>query len=691
MLPRSGQRRSIPDAAAPMTDRGVGARIEELRSQIRQHDYRYYVLDDPEISDARYDALLRELRELESAHPGLLTPDSPTQRVGGSVSDAFGEVVHAVPMLSLENAFSEQDVLDFDRRVRERLDVASVEYCAEPKIDGLAISLRYERGRLVQAATRGDGTRGEDVTANVRAIRSVPLVLAGGHPPLIEVRGEVYMTRRSFEELNRRATARGEKTFVNPRNAAAGSLRQLDAKVTAERALDIYCYGVGATEPWTQARRHSEVLAALRTLGLRTCPQVEVVAGVTAALDYYARMAGLRDDLGYDIDGVVYKVERLDWQRDLGFVARAPRWAVAHKFPAQEETTIVRDVEFQVGRTGALTPVARLEPVFVGGVTVSNVTLHNVDELARKDVRIGDTVVVRRAGDVIPEVVRVVTDLRPADARTVVLPARCPACGSHVTRADGESVARCSGGLVCSAQRREALRHFASRRAMDVEGLGDKLVEQLVESGRVGTPADLYSLTAEELADLERMGPKSAANLVEALERSKRTTLPRFLFALGIRDVGEATALALATHFGSLEPLEAAALEEIQQVRDVGPVVAAHVRDFFAEERNRAVIAALRSRGVAWPELAPARTDAGGALAGETVVITGTLASMTRDEAREAARAAGATVTDSVSRRTTLLVVGAEAGSKLRKAEELGVAIVDEDGFRRRLGLEPAP
>jgi DNA ligase (NAD+) len=671
-----------------MTAREAAKRIAELREQVRRHDHRYYVLDDPEISDARYDALLAELRELEAAHPDLVTPDSPTQRVGGAPSSAFGEVVHAVPMLSLDNAFSEQDVLDFDRRVRERLDVETVDYSAEPKIDGLAISLRYEDGRLVQAATRGDGTRGEDVTANVRAIRSVPLALRGPQlPALLEVRGEVYMTRRSFDALNRRASERGEKTFVNPRNAAAGSLRQLDPRVTASRALDLFCYGVGATRGWSVPARHNGVLAALRELGLRTCPQIEVVKGVAGALDYYARMARRRDALGYDIDGVVYKVDRLDWQRDLGFVARAPRWAVAHKFPAQEETTVVRDVEFQVGRTGALTPVARLEPVFVGGVTVSNVTLHNMDELARKDVRVGDTVVIRRAGDVIPEVVRVIPDLRPDGARPVALPRRCPVCGSHVTRSEGEAVARCSGGLVCSAQRREALRHFASRRAMDVEGLGDKLVEQLVDAGRVETPADLYSLTVDELAGLERMGPKSAANLVDALERSKQTTLPRFLFALGIRDVGESTALALAAHFGRLAALESATLEEIQQVRDVGPVVAAHVRDFFDEQRNRKVIAALRKRGVSWPEAAPAPVASEGPLSGETVVITGTLASMTRDEARHAARAAGATVTDSVSKKTTLLVVGAEAGSKLRKAQELGVAIVDEDQFRQRLGL----
>ncbi len=668
-----------------MAARDAARRITELREQVRRHDYRYYVLDDPEISDARYDALLRELRELEAAHPALIAPDSPTQRVGGEASATFGDVVHAVPMLSLENAFSEQDVLDFDRRVRERLDTEAVEYSAEPKIDGLAISLRYEQGRLVQAATRGDGTKGEDVTANVRAIRSVPLTLRGSAPRLLEVRGEVFMTRRAFEQLNRRAAGQGEKTFANPRNAAAGSLRQLDPKVTESRSLDLFFYGVGATEGWVVPRRHSETLAVLRELGLRTCPAVAVVTGVEGCLEYYADMSRRRNSLGYEIDGVVYKVDRIDWQRDLGFVARAPRWAVAHKFPAQEETTVVRDVEFQVGRTGALTPVARLEPVFVGGVTVSNVTLHNMDELARKDVRIGDTVVVRRAGDVIPEVVRVITGLRPPGARIVELPLLCPVCGSHVTRAEGEAVARCSGGLVCRAQRREALRHFASRRAMDIEGLGDKLVEQLVDAGRVETPADLYALTADELAGLERMGARSAANLVEALERSKRTTLPRFLFALGIRDVGESTALALANHFGRLEAIANATPEQIEQVREVGPVVAAHVRDFFTEQRNLTVIAALRERGVSWPEGAPVRKPGEGPLTGETLVITGTLASLTRDEARDAARAAGATVTDSVSRKTTLLVAGAEAGSKLRKAQELGVTIIDEDEFRRRL------
>lgn len=659
----------------------VADRLRELRAQIEHHDFRYYVCDDPEVSDAQYDRLIGELRSLEAAHPELVTADSPTQRVGGQPSRDFGEVLHAVPMLSLDNAFTDEDIVAFDRRIRERLDVAQVQYCAEPKIDGLAISLRYERGVLVQAATRGDGTTGEDVTANVRAIRSVPLRLLGSAPEVFEVRGEVFMTRLAFKELNRRQAEKGDKTFANPRNAAAGSLRQLDPAITAARSLDIFLYGIGAVSGWDTPDRHSKVLAELRQQGLRTCPEISVVTGVAGCLQYHARIAGLRDSLGYDIDGVVYKVDRFDWQRDLGFVARAPRWAIAHKFPAQEEITTVRDVEFQVGRTGALTPVARLEPVFVGGVTVSNVTLHNMDELQRKDVRIGDTVVVRRAGDVIPEVVRVVTERRPEGSRAVSLPTECPVCGSHVARAEGEAVARCTGGLVCSAQRREALRHFASRRAMDIEGLGDKVIEQLVEAGRVHTPADLYTLAPDELVELDRMGPKSARNLVDALERSKQTSLPRFLFALGIRDVGEATALALSEHFGGIAPLVAASADEIQQVRDVGPVVASHVVEFFAEPRNRQVVDSLIAAGLHWPAGTAKSNRDDGPLTGQVVVITGTLTGMSRDEAREAARAAGATVTDAISKKTTLLVVGAEAGSKLRRAQELGVRTVDEQEF----------
>jgi DNA ligase (NAD+) len=669
-----------------MSERDTAARISDLRRQIEHHDYRYYVLDDPEISDARYDALMRELKALEERHPDLVAPDSPTQRVGGQPSPGFAEVRHAVPMLSLDNAFSAEDVTEFDRRVRERLDVASVDYCAEPKLDGLAISVRYEHGVFARASTRGDGTTGEDVTANVRTIASLPLHLRTDAPAVLEVRGEAFMTRRAFARLNERAAAAGEKTFANPRNAAAGSLRQLDPAVTASRSLDVVFYGLGTVEGWKLPARYSEVLAGLRRFGLRTSREAALVQGAEGCLGYYANMARRRDGLAYDIDGVVYKVDRLDWQRELGFVSRAPRWAVAHKFPAQEETTTVQSVDFQVGRTGALTPVARLAPVFVGGVTVSNVTLHNMDELERKDVRVGDTVVIRRAGDVIPELVRVVDDQRPRGTRRVKLPERCPDCGSHVTRAEGEAVARCSGGLVCAAQRRESLLHFASRRAMDIEGLGDRVVEQLVDSGRVTTPADLYTLEPDELAALERMGPKSAANLLAALDRSRRTTLARFLYALGIRDVGEATALALAEHFGSLDALASATLEGIQQVRDVGPVVAQHVRDFLDEPRNRKVIEALRRAGVSWPKGKAATRPGHGPLSGETVVITGSLSGMTRDEARAAARAAGATVTDSVSRRTTLLVSGADPGSKLAKARELGVRVVDEAGFLELLG-----
>jgi DNA ligase (NAD+) len=673
------------------TSRDVARRARELRELIEDHNFRYYVLDDPAIPDAQFDALMRELQRIESAHPELADSDSPTQRVGGQASREFREVVHAVPMLSLDNAFSEQDILDFDRRARERLDVERVTYSAEPKIDGLAITLRYELGRLIQAATRGDGSRGEDVTVNVRAIRSVPLQLRGDKPPpVLEARGEVFMTRKSFEALNLRQAGRGDKTFANPRNAAAGSLRQLDPSITAERSLDLFFYGVGAIDGWATPRRHSEILAALREFGLRTCPETAVVDGVDGCLEYYDRIGKRRNALAYDIDGVVYKVDRLDWQRDLGYVARAPRWAVAHKFPAQEATTVVNDVQFYVGRTGALTPVAHVAPVFVGGVTVSNITLHNMDELERKDVRIGDTVIVRRAGDVIPEIVRVVAAQRPPDARMVKLPARCPVCQSHVDRTEGEAVARCSGGLVCGAQRLGAIRHFASRRAMDVDGLGERLVEQLIEGRRVTTPADLYTLTAAEIAELDRMGPKSAANLVAALEHSKQTTLPRFLYALGIRDVGEATALALAEHFGDLDPLQAATFEEIQQVHDVGPVVAGHVREFFDEERNRRVIENLRAAGVCWP-IIKRTAAAAGPLTGEVVVITGTLATMSREDAREAARAAGATVTDSVSKKTTLLVVGAEAGSKLKKARDLGVRIADEGEFLQLLaGKGPA-
>jgi DNA ligase (NAD+) len=665
----------------------AAARARELRAQIDHHNYRYHVLDDPEVSDAEYDRLLRELRALEEQYPDLITPDSPTQRVGAAPVSELDEVVHRTPMLSLDNAFTEEDLEAFDRRVRDRLEnVERVEYCAEPKLDGLAISFRYQQGRLVQAATRGDGTRGEDVTHNIRTIKAVPLELRGSAPKVLEVRGEVFMTIAGFKAMNQRALERGEKTFVNPRNAAAGSIRQLDPRLAANRPFDVFFYGIGETDGWKLPPRHSEALQQLKEWGLKISPLLKVVQGAQGCLEYYRDIGERREKLPYEIDGVVYKVNRFVQQRELGFVARAPRWAIAHKFPAHEENTIVRGVEFQVGRTGALTPVARLEPVFVGGVTVSNATLHNMDEVRRKDVRIGDTVVVRRAGDVIPEVVRVILDRRPADAREVELPARCPICNSDVEREEGEAVARCTGGLFCPAQRKEALRHFAGRRAMDIDGLGSKIIDQLVEANLVETPADLYALGKEQLSGLERMGEKSAENLVRALQKSKSTTLARFLYALGIRDVGEATAAALASHFGSLEALQDATEEGIQEVPDVGPVVAAHVFHFFQQDHNRDVIRDLRDEHeVTWPAQPTKPPPGESPLEGKTFVITGTLDSMSRDDASDRIVALGGKVSGGVSKKTSYLVVGAEAGSKLKKAQELGVEILDEAAFLKLL------
>ncbi len=657
-----------------------------LREAIAHHNYRYYVLDDPEVPDAEYDRLLNALRELEAVHPQLVTPDSPTQRVGGKPLDAFGAVRHALPMLSLDNAFADRDVEEFDRRVRERLEREVVDYAVEPKLDGLAVSLRYEDGVLVQGATRGDGATGEDITLNLRTIPAVPLRLRGeGWPQVLEARGEVFMPRAGFERLNAQARQAGEKTFANPRNAAAGSLRQLDPRVTARRPLDLFCYGLGQVEGGELPGRHGEILKRLRDWGLRVCPERAVVKGIQGCLDFYRRILAQRQDLPYEIDGVVYKVDRLDWQRELGFVARAPRWAIAHKFPAQEELTTVEAIQIQVGRTGALTPVARLAPVSVGGVTVTNATLHNADEVARKDVRVGDTVSVRRAGDVIPEVVRVVLDRRPEGSEPFSMPTTCPVCDSRVMRPPGEAVTRCSGGLYCAAQRKEALRHFASRRAMDIEGLGDKRVEQLVERDLVQSPADLYTLEVDTLAGLERMGQKSAENLVKALGASKQTTLERFLYALGIREVGEATALALARHFGALDPLMTADPERLQQVPDVGPAVAAQVHGFFQESHNREVIDALRRAGVTWTET---ETGNGGerTLAGKTFVLTGRLDSLTRDEAKARLQALGAKVSSGVSKKTDYLVAGAEPGSKLKMARELGVAVLDEAGLLGVLG-----
>ena len=658
----------------------AAARAAQLRDQIAQHDYRYYVLDDPSIADADYDRLMQELRALESAHPELIAPDSPTQRVSGTPSAAFGEVVHQVPMLSLDNAFSEEDVRAFDRRIHERLGRSGeLVYVAEPKLDGLAVSVIYRQGLLERAATRGDGVRGEDVTPNVRTIRAVPQRLLGAAPPLFEARGEVFMTVAGFERMNELARERGEKVFVNPRNAAAGSLRQLDARITAARPLSAFFYGLGALEGVPPPEDQQALLELLRARGLPVSPETRTVRGIDGCLAYYRSVGERRNSLPYQIDGVVYKLNSRTDQERLGFLSRAPRWAIAHKFPADEAFTVVKGIEFQVGRSGALTPVARLEPVFVSGVTVSNVTLHNIDEVHRKDVRVGDTVVVRRAGDVIPEVVSVVQDKRPARTVPIELPERCPVCHSRVLRAAGEAVARCTGGFTCRAQRQESLRHFASRRALDIEGLGDKLIEQLVEHDVVRTPADLYALTATQLAELERMGEKSAGNLVAAIDRSRRTTLPRLLYGLGIREVGEATALSLARHFGTLERLMSADEAAIQQVPDVGPVVAAHVAAFFASDDHRRVIKALREQGVTWPDISAPRGAPG--LSGRTFVITGTLAAMTREQAEEALTARGAKVSGSVSRKTSFVIAGSEAGSKLAKARQLGVAVLDEPQF----------
>lgn len=668
---------------AGSTPAKVRQQAAELRRQIEYHNYRYYILDDPEIPDADWDRLLAELKVLETNFPDLVTPDSPTQRVGAAPADEFAEVRHRVPMLSLDNAFSDDDLRAFDRRLRERLERdTEVDYSAEPKLDGLAISVTYENGVFVRAATRGDGTTGEDVTANVRTVRSLPLHLQGKAPPLFEARGEVFMPVAGFERLNAEAAVRGEKVFANPRNAAAGSLRQLDPRITAQRPLDIFFYATGAAEGLSLPATHSATLELLRDFGLRVCPEIRKVRGVEGCLEYYAAIGRKRASLPYQIDGVVYKVDSIAAQRELGFVSRAPRWAIAHKFPAEEALTVLRDVEFQVGRTGALTPVARLEPVFVGGVTVSNATLHNMDEVERKDVRIGDTVVVRRAGDVIPEVARVVRERRPLKARAVVMPSKCPVCSSVVERDADVAVARCTGGYRCAAQRKERLRHFASRRALDIEGVGEKLVDQLVEAKLVTSPADLYALEPDTLAGLERMGRKSAENVLAALERSKSTTLPRFLFALGIRDVGEATAASLARHFGTLDALMDADETAVQGAADVGPVIAAHVTDFFADRANRQVIERLRKLGVHWPEgVIEVASDQ--PLAGLTFVLTGSLESMSRDEAEDALRSLGAKTAGSVSKKTNYVIAGSEAGSKLRKAEELGITVLDEAALRR--------
>ncbi|HRV77644.1 MAG TPA: NAD-dependent DNA ligase LigA [Thauera sp.] len=671
----------------------VAARAAALRAEIARHDHAYYVLDAPTIPDAEYDRLFRELQAIEQVHPALRSADSPTQRVGGKPLAQFAAVRHRIPMLSIrtETDTEASGAFVFDSRVRSALkrndEDPPIEYAAELKFDGLAISLRYEDGVLVQAATRGDGETGEDVTANVRTVKAIPLRLRGEAPPVLEIRGEVYMRRDDFERLNTRQADAGDKTFVNPRNAAAGSIRQLDPSIAARRPLSFFAYGLGDTGEWTPPATHAEVLDVIAAFGLPVCEHRAVVQGAQGLADFHARMGALRDTLPFDIDGVVYKVNSRALQQQLGFVTREPRWAVAHKYPAQEAVTLLRDIEVQVGRTGALTPVARLEPVFVGGVTVTNATLHNQDEIDRKDVRIGDWVIVRRAGDVIPEVVAPVLERRSGEPPRFVLLERfptCPVCGSHVVRGEDEAVARCTGGLFCPAQRKQALLHFAGRRAMDIEGLGDKLVDQLVDAAIVKTPVDLYRLGVLALANLERMGEKSAQNLLMAIEKSRSTTLARFIFALGIRNVGEATARDLARHFGNLDALVAADVDALQQVPDVGPIVAQCIADFFGEPHNREVIEQLRAAGVQWAEGEPQGTVAG-ALAGKTFVLTGTLPTLSRDEAKALIEARGGKVAGSVSKKTHYVIAGAEAGSKLDKAQALGLAILDEDGLRALL------
>lgn len=655
--------------------------ITQLREQINEHNYRYHVLDNPQISDPEYDRLFQQLKTVESEYPDLITSDSPTQRVGAAPLKEFAEVKHTVPMLSLDNAFNDEDIIDFDQRIHDKLNSHTIiEYCCEPKLDGLAISLRYENGLLVQAATRGDGATGEDVTENIKTISMIPLRLRNDHPPkVLEVRGEVFISKSGFEKLNANALKKGEKVFANPRNAAAGSVRQLDSRITASRPLEIFFYGVGHVEGIKLPHKQSEILSYLSQSGLRVSNLVEVVNGAEGCLEYYRKMAKKRDKLAFEIDGVVYKVNPLGQQEKLGFVSRAPRWAIAHKFPAEEVHTTIEAVEFQVGRTGALTPVARLKPVHVHGVTVSNATLHNMDEIQRKDIQIGDIVIVRRAGDVIPEVVGVVKERRPHHTQKIVLPKHCPICHSSIEQIEGEAVARCTGELFCAAQRKESIKHFASRRAMDIEGLGDKLVEQLVDTNLITSIADIYDLTQEQLENLERMGKKSALNLLEQIEISKSPTFARFLYSLGIREVGEATAKQLALYFKTLPALQRATEEELQSVPDIGPVVAAHIAHFFHEQHNRDIINKLIKSGVHWEEVKESKNLP---LLGKTFVITGSLTDMSRDEAKERLEILGAKVAGSVSAKTSYVVVGVDPGSKYDKAKSLGIAILSDDAFK---------
>jgi len=694
----------------------IKEKIQTLHKLIQHHNYRYYVLDDPEVSDSEYDQLMRELQSLEAEHPEFITDDSPTQRVGAVPLSAFEQVKHQVPMLSLGNVFSEEELKAFDKRLHDRLDIeAEIEYVAEPKLDGLAVSLLYEDGKLVQAATRGDGSTGENVTQNIRTIQSIPLKLLGNYPSVLEVRGEVIMPKDGFEAFNAKARETGEKTFVNPRNAAAGSLRQLDSRITAQRPLDMYCYAMGRVEGINLPATHYEMLQQLNSWGLRINPEIRIVEGVTGCEAYYQRMGEIRQSLSYEIDGVVYKVNQFKLQEALGFVSRAPRWATAHKFPAQEEMSEILDVEFQVGRTGAITPVARLKPTFVGGVTVSNATLHNMDEVERKDVRIGDRVIIRRAGDVIPEVARVVTEQRPDNTVAINLPTACPVCGSEVEKAEGEAIARCTGGLYCAAQRKESIKHFASRKAMDIDGLGDKLVDQLFDEKLIEHIDDLYQLNIDDVAALERMGKKSAENLINALAASKKNELSRFIYALGIREVGEATAKSLAHYFDekvvanaaknrrkrrslrhkhlaqfmrtsrakriekTLSALMHANNETLQKIDDVGPVVASHIQHFFKQKHNRDIIRKLLAAGIHWSAPAAPVENNELSLKGNIYVLTGKLSHITRGEAKAKLEALGAKVTGSVSKKTTAVIAGEKAGSKLTKAKKLGLKIYNEE------------
>lgn len=680
----------MPEKPAPAAPKTVVAKVQALRAQLQQWAHEYYVLDAPTVPDGEYDRVFQQLQALEGAYPELVTPDSPTQRVIGAVLDGLTPVRHVVPMLSIrtetDNEASGAEA--FDARVRRELELddsaAPVEYVAEPKFDGLAMSLRYEHGKLVHAVTRGDGEVGEDVTHNIRTIRQIPLSLPADAPPVLEVRGEVYMRRADFAQLNERQEAAGGKLFANPRNAAAGSVRQLDSNIAMQRPLSFFAYGVGEVTPVEQGGpdfvTHYGMLMQLKAWGFPVAPQVRIAHGAAELVQFHEFMGQERPQLPYEMDGVVYKVNSLALQRQLGFVTREPRWAVAHKYPAEEMPTVMEGIDVQVGRTGKLTPVARLAPVSVGGVTVTNATLHNLFEIRKKGVRVGDTVVVRRAGDVIPEVVRRVPGARAAYVPNFRMPAACPICGSEVVREKGEANHRCTGGLFCAAQRKEALLHFAARRAMDIEGLGDKLVDQLVDGNVVRSLPDLYRLRLDDLASLDRMAEKSAQNVLDALEKSKSTTLNRFLFGLGIRHVGEATAKDLARHFGTLDAIMAASVEQLLEVRDVGPVVAESIHTFFAQPHNREVVQQLRACGVHWEEGAPAE-KAPQILAGKTVVLTGTLPTMGRDEAKELLEAAGAKVSGSVSKKTSYVVAGAEAGSKLTKAQELGVPVLDEAGM----------